>query len=240
MTTYVPEHYAFRFPNSFVNQVWSGHIPPLIGRTYEIKTSGRCGGMAFASLDFFHLGTPVPALAPDDFSPAGAPPDGDPVGDYIFKRQLHSMLTSRYGIHNGVHFLRWSGFSAEKILQKTTVEESKAVESLESGEPVVLGLIKASRRGLTAQGVNHQVVCYDYRTNASGHVEFLVYDPNEPFRDASSKPYEVILCRTAAPEPAGFSYQLIRPNTVDRWRGFFVQQYRPYSPRPGVIGAQGT
>ncbi|GAA4476245.1 hypothetical protein GCM10023190_13360 [Enteractinococcus fodinae] len=239
MTTYVPERYAFRFPNSFVNQVWTGRIPPLIGRTYEIKTSGRCGGMAFASLDFFHLGIPVPFVEPDDFSSADVPPDGDPVGDYIFKRQLHSMLTSRHGIHNGVRFLHWSGLTAERILQQSLAEERKALESLDRGEPVILGLIQATRRGLTAQGVNHQVVGYGYRTNDAGRPEFLVYDPNEPFRPASKKPYEVILRRAEDHDPEGFAYQLVRPHRIDRWRGFFVQQYRPYTPSSRVVAAHG-
>ena len=53
MTDYAPEHYAFRFPDAFVNHVWSGRIPPRVGRRYEISTAGRCGGVAFASLDFF-------------------------------------------------------------------------------------------------------------------------------------------------------------------------------------------
>lgn len=230
ITTYDPERYAFRFPNSFVNQIWSDRIPPIIGRQYKIKTSGRCGGMAFASLDFFHLGEPVPTVEPQDFASTAVPPTGHPLGKYIFKRQLHSMLTSAHGVQNGVRFLHWSGLTAERILQKSLAEERKAVQSLDRGEPVVLGLIKATRRGLTAQGVNHQVVGYDYRIDSSDRPEFLVYDPNEPFRISSSRPYEVILRRAEKPGPEGFAYQLVRPNRIDWWRGFFVQQYRPQAP----------
>lgn len=81
LTNYSPELYAFRFPNAFINTVWRGRIPPRIGRQYEISTAGRCGGMAFASLDFFHLKTPVPTLNSDDFFPSTVPPDGHPLAD---------------------------------------------------------------------------------------------------------------------------------------------------------------
>lgn len=240
MTTYEPERYAFRFPNSFVNHVWSGRIPPMIGRQYEIKTSGRCGGMAFASLDFYHLGEPVPTVGPQDFAPAAVPPTGHPLGKYIFKRQLHSMLTSAHGVQNGVRFLHWSGLTAERILQKSLAEERKAMKSLDRGGPVVLGLIKATRRGLTAQGVNHQVVGYGYRSDGSDRPEFLVYDPNEPFRASSSTPYEVILRRAEDPDSRGFTYQLVRPNRIDWWRGFFVQRYRPHTPGARGVNAHSS
>ena len=237
MTTYEPAHYAFRFPNAFVNQVWSGRIPPRIGREYKITTSGRCGGMAFASLDFYHLSMPVPTVRPQDFVPANVPPDGHPLSDYIYKRQLHSMLTSWRGVLNGLRYLHWSGLSSQRLAHKSLAEERKAVESLDRGEPVVFGLVKATSRGLTAQGVNHQVVCYDYRTNESGQLEFSVYDPNEPFSGADHASYQVILRRTAHPDDAQSSYELIRPGRIDQWRGVFVQHYRPHSPTLGVMNA---
>src|SRR5699024_3873916 len=93
MTDYTPKRYASLFPNTFTNSIWSGSIPPFIGRKFSIATSGRCGGMAFASLDFFHLKTPVPTPSPKDFASSNVPPDGHPLADYIYTRQLHSMLT---------------------------------------------------------------------------------------------------------------------------------------------------
>ena len=237
MRPYKPEDYAFRFPNAFVNQVWSGRIPPRIGREYKITTSGRCGGMAFASLDFYHLALPVPTVKTQDFAPASVPPDGHPLSDYIYTRQLHSMLTSWRGVLNGLRFLHWSGLSPQRLHQKSLDEERKAVESLDRGRPLVLGLVKATSRGLTAQGVNHQVVGYDYRTNESGQLEFLVYDPNEPFDASSNEAYQVILRRAVDPDNAELPYELIRPGRIDQWRGFFVQHYRPRVPAEHVINA---
>src|SRR5690625_7144215 len=88
MTDYRPERYAFRFPMVFVNPIRSGRLPPLVGRKYEISTRGRCGGMALASLDFYHIGARVPSLSSTDFSPSGVPPDAHPLADDVYARHL--------------------------------------------------------------------------------------------------------------------------------------------------------
>lgn len=239
-TAYSPEQFAFRFPNEFVNFVWSGRLPPRIWRKVEIKTTGRCGGMAFASLDFFHLDKPVPALEPKDFSRLNVPHDGHPLADYIYSRQLHSMLTRVAGARDGLRFLRWSGRSAGTVFFKTANEEKKAIESLNRGEPVVLGLIGSTSRSLRRQDDNHQVVCYGYRTDARGYAEFFIYDPNEPFLPSSSDDYEVILTRTDDYQSSGLPYKLTRRHQTNLWRGFFVQRYSPRRPSADVINARGT
>ncbi len=239
-TAYSPERYAFRFPNTFTNAIWSGRIPPLIGRKVSIATSGRCGGMAFASLDFFYLKKSVPTLDLEDAASLEVPADGHPLADYLYTRQLHSMLTRFHGVRDGLRYLQWSGDSTAALIMKTTNEERKVVESLDRGQPVVLGLIKATNRRLKAQGGNHQVVCYGYTTNAAGHREFYIYDPNEPFRPTSKQPYSVVLGRAADFERAEFPYQARRSQRIDRWRGFFVVGYRPYRPAADVLRSQHT
>lgn len=235
MTDYRPERYAFRFPNVFVNHIWSGRLPPLVGRKYEISTRGRCGGMAFASLDFYHLGARVPSLSSTDFSPSGVPPDGHPLADYIYARQLHSMLTRVRGVYDGVRYLRWSGQTTTTLIAKTTAEEKKVIASLNRGQPVVLGLIKATSMRLKAQGANHQVVCYGYRTAASGHVEFYIYDPNEPFQASPNHDSAALLSRVDGFKRSEFPFQVTRHRQTDRWRGFFVVRYQPMQPDPAII-----
>src|SRR5690625_488521 len=235
MTDFSPERYAFRFRNAFKNAVWSGRIPPVIGRKYHLTTSGRCGGMAFASLDFFHLRTPVPTLDAKAFSPSEVPPDGHPLADYIYSRQLHSMLTKIGGARDGLRFLHWSGLSSAALRAKTTGEEHQIVAALDRGQPVVLGLVQATSRSLRAQGVNHQVVCYGYRTTARGDLEFNIYDPNEPFQTSSNGDYSVILRRADDFERSEFPYQVSRPGRLDQWRGFFVMHYRPHHPPNDVL-----
>lgn len=240
MTDYSPQLYAFRFPNAFVNHIWSGRIPPLIGRKVQLSTAGRCGGMAFASLDFYHLKTPVPPLSTDDLAPSLVPADGHPVADYIYTRQLHSMLTTVRGLRDGVRYIRWSGYTAATIAAKTQLEEQKVIASLHRGQPVVLGLIKATSKRLKAQGVNHQVVCYGYRIDTSGRLELTVYDPNDPVQSSLDEHRPGILRKIDDVEHSGFVYQERLSNRTDRWRGFFVVDYRPHQPNPAVIQAAKT
>jgi len=57
---------------------------------------GRCGGMAFAGLDFYFAGWPV------DERFGTSPPDGGPLRDYIWNRLLDSLD------QNGGRFLSWT------------------------------------------------------------------------------------------------------------------------------------
>lgn len=238
LTTFSPQRYAFRFPNAFVNHIRSGLIQPFIGRKVALTTAGRCGGMAFASLDFYHLETPVPTVSTQDFAPSLVPADGHPLADYIFTRQLHSMLTTVRGVRDGLRYLRWSGYSATTIAAKTTIEEQKVIASLDRGQPVVLGLIKATSRKLRAQAVNHQVVCYGYCINSAGRPAFFVYDPNDPFRESSNDYRPGMLQRVDDDvDQSGFVYQERLSHRTDRWRGFFVVDYRPQQPDPSLISA---
>lgn len=228
LTEYQPARYAFRFPNNFINTIFHGRIPPLIGRPTKLVTHGRCGGMVFASLDFYHSGLPLPA----QFTATVPPPDGHPLADYIYARQKHSMLTTLRGLYDGIRYMRWSGASTQTISAKTLREAQRVIASLDRGQPVVLGLIESTSWKLTAQGVNHQVVCYGYRRTTEG-TEFLVYDPNQPFDDTSSKAQELVLRSAPAFARAGFPYEVVRPHRTDRWRGFFVVGYQPTTPPHG-------
>jgi hypothetical protein len=239
-TGYEPRRYAFRFPNDFVNVVWSGRLPPGIGKRVEWSTDGRCGGMAFASLDFFHLRIPVPPLTPSNFAGSTVPPDGHPLADYIYRRQLRSMIRGVRGARDGLRFIRWSKRSTDTLVVKTHGEIRKIVKSIDAGEPVVLGLIKATNAKVKNLGDNHQVVCYGYRTDDSGHFEFLIYEPNEPYDSKAPGDYEVVLGRRDNFASSTFPYRSTRPGRTEDWRGFFVQRYRPNQPNRRVIDAGGT
>src|SRR5690348_4708372 len=49
-----PATHGFAFPNAFVNEVLT------LPNGARITTAGRCGGMAYAALDYFLAGQPVP------------------------------------------------------------------------------------------------------------------------------------------------------------------------------------
>lgn len=173
---------------------------------------------------------PVPPVTPGDFLSSVVPPDGHPLADYIYTRQLHSMLTKVGGVRDGVRYLRWSGQRTATILAKTAAEEQNVVASIDQGQPVVLGLIRTTSRSLKAQSQNHQLVCYGYRFDMSGHPEFYIYDPNELVRASSNSSYEVMLKKANDVAHSAFPYQEDRSDRLDRWRGFFVVHYRPRSP----------
>lgn len=199
------EH-GFVFPNSFTNHVVT--IPAL---KIDITTSGRCGGMAFAALDYWHHGLAVPD-AP------GLPADGSVLGDYIYVRLLNSMLS------NGWRFVRFMGTpDAPGLLgsgvARTTREQEypKLKHALDGGSPCVLGLSQA--RDFQGLGSDHQVVAYGYEDGPRSSRVFI-YDNNHPRR-------ERYLEFTSTYDPDDFQ---VRGSDEEIWRGFFVEDYDPQVP----------
>lgn len=255
-TEFDPELYAFRFPNNFVNELFTlGVSVGFWSASKDIETEGRCGGMAFTSLDSFHARRPVPPLTPRDFPNSDVPPDGHPLADYIYARQKDSVFRGR-GMLDGAKFLRWSGKSTTTLVRKTQTQEiPKIRRSIDAGEPLVLGLIGETEHH--QQTNNHQVVCYGYEVPTPGDVELHIYDPNEPFQTPPKTrdhragrtrgggatrgggSYRVILSQRVP--GSAFPYRSDRPShgatAVDKWRGFFVQRYRPKNLGPRIIGS---
>ena len=82
-----PKIHGFHFANYFINQIAT---LPGIG---QISTAGRCGGMAYTALDHYFAHLPMPTLTSADFAKTGqVPPDGHPLSDYIYKRQIDSFM----------------------------------------------------------------------------------------------------------------------------------------------------
>lgn len=69
---------GFKFENAFKNTI---HLGPF---GWSLRTSGRCGGISYAALDFFYSNE---FERPDTGS---MPPDGDVLADYILWRQIHT------------------------------------------------------------------------------------------------------------------------------------------------------
>lgn len=204
--------HGFAFPNQFVNVL--ANLPG----TGEIKTRGRCGGMAFAALDYWHAGAPVPTWRGALFSPGEVPPDGHWLADYVYGRLLDSFL-----VGSAVKFAEWSVHSDHetwlyKGVTRWCKEEEfpKLMASLRAGQPVPLGLVQA--RSLGAIGDNHQVVAYGFEHDrATGRMTVNIYDNNAPGS-------EVTLTSDAG--QANWTASSGGP-----WRGFFVQDYSPRTPR---------
>lgn len=228
---FIPSRDGFHFANKFVNNI--------IGNT--ITTAGRCGGMAYASLDYYYAGIPIPtvisSLSPfssqfgiDDFSNSttpGVPNDGTPLADNIYSRLMDSFLLY------GTQFINWNMMPdycnswAEKLLyggkgvvdRTKTDEFTKLMGYIDNGVPVVIGLINTS--GGLAQ--SHQVVAfgYEYDQNSNSMVVY-VYDNNYPDIDTVTLNSTIDGTNPHWNEQSGGG---------EIWRGFFVQDsYGPKSP----------
>lgn len=206
-----PARHGFRFPNSFVNRVATipGHG--------NVETRGRCGGMAYAALDYYFSNVPVPAYTTANFSPARVPPDGHWLADYIYARLMNSFF-----VGSATKFAEWTVHSDHetwfyKGVTRWTKEEEfpKLRACIDGGRPVPLGLIQADN--LTRIGDNHQVVAYGYEHHPDiGLMTVYIYDNNSPGA-------EVVL--TSRPGNPHFDAS----NGGD-WRGFFVHDYAHRNP----------
>ncbi len=215
-----PKTHGFHFANYFINQIAN---LPGIG---QISTGGRCGGMSYATLDHYFAHVAMPAFTGNDFDKTGyVPPDGHPLSDYIYKRQLDSFM-----VLSAAKFVTWTLTRNEKtwfskgVTAMTKQDEfAKFKANIDRGVPVTLGLIFADEMSEVAK--NHQVVGYGYDVDAaSGEISIYIYDVNYP--DQENK----LQSRTDEA-----TWRESSPNH-EVWRGWFVQDYSPRRP-PDNLGA---
>ncbi|MDP9352491.1 MAG: hypothetical protein M3P51_13270 [Chloroflexota bacterium] len=171
-----PTVHGFRFPNSFVNKVAT--IPGY----GSIETRGRCGGMAYAALDYYYSGVPVPAYKQAVFLPKGSPPDGHWLADYIYARLMNSFF-----VPSATKFPEWTVHSDHetwfyKGVTKWTKEDEfpKLRACINGGKPAALGLVGADNL-VDIGNKNHQVVAYGYDYHpVTKTMTVYVYDNNDP------------------------------------------------------------
>jgi hypothetical protein len=210
-TAFDPTVQSFHFDNRFVNV-----IARLPGGT-TLRTNGRCGGMAYAALDYFHRDRAAPAYVP--VAPARVPPDGHPLADYLLRRQLESFASD-----SALRFVSWSVFPDESLpfakgVRRWTAAEVPLLRSrIDGSEPVAIGLIGA--RKLADSGrANHQAVAFGYEV-VRGGVDVHIYDPNTHGRTTVLRWRRGLAAIEASNRPG-------RP-----WRGLFVHHYVPATPPP--------
>jgi hypothetical protein len=198
----------------------------------EVATDGRSGGMAFAALDYWFAGLPVPSHRPEDFPDRAVPEDGTRLADFIHKRLFDSFAT-----WSARHFLTWTPaedhptWSSPGVARLTGEELPRVRRSLDAGRPVVLGLVGA--RTLDEMARNRQVVAYGYDDDGGAGPDggpptrLFVYDSHHPDT-------EVVL----GFEPRGRHWEASAEGGP--WRGLFVQDYaRERSPYIDLGAAKG-
>jgi len=206
-TGFRPDVHGFAFPNAFVD------VFATLPNGTTITTRGRCGGMAYLSLDLFHAGAPAPRWGSGLWAPQRVPPDDNWLADAIRARLFDS-----FRVLSAASFLTWSvladgSMGPLKGVRRRTAEDElpQVVKAIDDGRPVPLGLVVA--RSIGAVGTNHQVVAHGY-VREGDVTSVLITDSNSPGREVRLTPGEAGWVASNGPT----------------WRGFFVQDYRPEKP----------
>jgi len=202
----LPLH-GFKFDNNFVNHVVS--VPAL---RIDLTTGGRCGGMAFASLDYWYNRLAVPDA--DDL-----PKDGSLVGDYIYWRLIDSIFANAFKFF---HFMRtpdhptWiNGMGVARATREEEYPKIKA--SIDAGRPCAIGLSRA--RDVFSLGRDHQVVAIGYE-DGTPYSKVFLYDNNH-------WKVEQTLTFKSAYDPSECE---VNHSNGSVWRSFFLEAYAPQVP----------
>ncbi|MDX1468278.1 MAG: hypothetical protein R3258_02955 [Acidimicrobiia bacterium] len=204
-----------------LDEVAGFDLPGVVGDLLRLARSapfwgpfGLCGGMAFASLDNFHTGTPPPT---DTAPPA--------PGTGLFAKLVARQVDSLDGQRVMLKCLEWQVLPDRPPWwwpwlrtagsDTTRVEWPRLRASLDAGRPEALCLLRA--RGLVSPGNNHQVVASGYEMNGPDDVVIQIYDPNHPGETPE------IRMRLG---PRWEALQ-ISQSTGESLRGFFVQNWSP-------------
>ena len=209
MTGFDPEVHGFAFTNDFRNDFI---------REVDARTSGLCGGMVYAALDYYKAGMPITRQT---YRPAVQ----TRLHDYIYDRQVNSLVdngdkwaelhTNLFGWRNS-EFFNWGlqGFGGGRL------EELRA--KIDRGEPVPLGLWHYGGE----PGGDHQVLAIGYDTGRyrgdlgryREELRIFVYDPNYPGET-----------KVLQPDLEREGYRYADGNKM--WLTYFVDyKYRPRRP----------
>ena len=211
-TPFNPAGDGFEFANNFKNIVIS---------ELDVTTSGLCGGMSYAALDYFLASAPIPQ---QDYMPA----EGVPLQSYIYDRQVTSLKENadkwaEYGFNPGGarnrEFFNWG-------LQAGSGRLGELIAHIDRAQPIPLGLLNAQELAM-----HHQVLATGYELgryigDLGDHIEDLsifIYDPNFPRRGMMLKP-DVAAATYIEKYDDG-------TDTGKRWRAYFVDtKYAPKTP----------
>src|SRR2546430_3331951 len=205
---FVPERDGFRFANEFVNVI--AKLPGF----GTIETGGRCGGMAYAALDYWFNGRlPIPATN-------ALPADGTLMADYVYRR-----LFDTYLVPSAINFITWTlAGDTENFFHKGVTRWTKDGEfpklraMIDEGKPQVLGLVKVT--DLRHIGDDHQVVGYGYEDDGKGNLCTYVWDNRYPDQE--------VRLTTSKNAP----HWTLSAGDED-WRGWVIPGYAPRPP--GVL-----
>ncbi len=207
-TEFDPVTDSFKFSNRFQNNFVS---------EFDISTSGLCGGMAYASLDYYYAKKPIPDQR---FLPA----DQSVLQAYLYDRQVDSIKDNLdkwaevqfnpLGARNS-EFFQWG-------MQRDNggrVEELKRI--IDSGNPAVIHLKSCDKPGCFG---DHQVVANGYALGPEkADLKIFVYDSNFPGEEMTLVP---------RPDREVYTYVEVEGTNKEKsWLTYFVDaNYKPQTP----------
>ena len=164
MTMFDPSIHGFHFDNTFQNHRFIGPI--------HISMGGRCGGMAYAALDFFLSGLPVP-------SDTTLPLEGAVLSTYISERQDKSINNTidlwLERIPNPFGWRTWEFFHWG-LPSQANGQFTRLKSCIDIHQPIPLGLFAPGGGGFSG---HHQVLCIGYEIGENDQdLKIFVYDPN--------------------------------------------------------------
>ncbi|MBM4060886.1 MAG: hypothetical protein FJ265_07290 [Planctomycetes bacterium] len=202
---FAPREHGFRFANTFQNDA----VPVL-----DLRTSGLCGGMAYAALDYWLAGMPIPQ---QDYRPA----NGTPLQRYVYARQVDSLLpngTRWLAYFADVRGVRRTEFFRQGLDRGESGELGKLRKMLAEGAPAPLGLRAPGRTG-------HQVLALGCEAGANEQdLAIRLYDPNFPDR-----------VMTMVPDLERQLYVYAGGPERVQWAAWFVDAH--YAPKVPTVAA---
>lgn len=224
-SAFLPSQHAFRFGNSWPSQPAVTVDTPFGDVDIGNAKGGLCGGMVFASVDYWHAGA-EPAT--------DRPAAGQPLYKFLVRRLIDS-----WHIPAGIaQYYQWmnlpDGDATFRVLgRKVIVERGLAWRTirlqwpqiradLDKGVPAALGIVTVDSANPKDLAFNHQVLAWGYQVEGRD-VTVRVYDPNRGPRDDIA----IRFSTGDATRPVVFDHDLGLSRPV---RGFFRTAYAPAGP----------
>lgn len=227
-----PSHHGFAFVNSFRGSP----LPVSLGRlerTLNIPDRfGLCGGMCFAAADYYLAGRDIQKEIPDRHPPE----NGTPLYQYLYSRQAASLGTMAMMFTKFVEWMDLSERGQDGTHERTLAELPAILEAIQSGKPVMIGLVLVDGRDTREVWRNHQILAYRATTTDDDPPILHIYDPNFPLRDDA-----VIRWIEDETDPRWERQISGARRDITRIRGFFRMDYTPVEPPlPDGLGALDT
>lgn len=176
---YRPSRFGFQFGNHWPSiHITSVDLPGGTSLPIGDASMGMCGGMAFASRDYYDFGNEAPRQTTN---PTG---EGDPLFDYVVRRLAASLNpgdVANFIKFASPHYPDTDDLTGEgRNWHMARVAFPGIRNVIDSGHPCPIGIITGSL--FNPAHLGHQVLVYGYQLQ-NQLLTLWIYDPNSPSND---------------------------------------------------------